>query len=173
MITNEQKNNRLEPPFGRVGILCLGLVVSSYAQTTPEFNLKVEGITSTMAVQLDGKILVGGSVTALGAHSCTNLGRLNADGTPDTGFAPATDGFVWSLLVQSDGRILVGGEFSTLAGRPCAGLGRLFADGSYDTNFNPVIVSIKDEWSVRCLEEQADGKILLGGFFAKVNGQSR
>jgi len=41
-----------------------------------------------LAVQTDGKILVGGWFTTLGGQSRTNIGRLNADGTLDTSFNP-------------------------------------------------------------------------------------
>src|SRR5438105_12072172 len=37
-----------------------------------------------LAVQPDGKILVGGSFTSLGGLAITNMGRLNSDGTLDT-----------------------------------------------------------------------------------------
>ena len=51
--------------------------------------------------------------TTLGGQSRNNLGRLNADGTLDTGFDPGADGEVYSLVVQADGKILVGGWFTT------------------------------------------------------------
>ena len=40
-----------------------------------------------LAVQADGKILVGG-FTTLGGQTRNCIGRLNADGTLDTGFNP-------------------------------------------------------------------------------------
>src|SRR5437899_11012976 len=71
----------------------------------------------SLAVQADGKILVGGEFTTLRGQSLNYLGRLNADGTPDTSFNPGADGFVGCLAMQADGKTLVGGTFTTLAGQ--------------------------------------------------------
>ena len=70
-----------------------------------------------LAVQDDGKILVGGEFTTLGGQARNYIGRLNADGTLDSGFKPGANGAVYSLAVQADGKILVGGSFTTLAGQ--------------------------------------------------------
>ena len=40
----------------------------------------------SLAVQPDGKILVGGNFTTLGGQPRSYLGRLNADGSLDTTF---------------------------------------------------------------------------------------
>jgi hypothetical protein len=61
----------------------------------------------------------------LGGYSCRNIGRLNADGTGDSGFDPEANQTVGAVAVQADGKILVGGEFTFLAGQPRNYLGRL------------------------------------------------
>ena len=63
----------------------------------------------SLAVQADGKILVGGYFTTLGGQTRNYIGRLNADGTLDTTFNPGASFSVYSLAVQADGKILVGG----------------------------------------------------------------
>jgi hypothetical protein len=68
---------------------------------------------------------VGGWFTMLGGQSRYYLGRLNADGTLDTGFNPGASSYVYSLAVQADGKILVGGYFTTLGGQSRYYLGRL------------------------------------------------
>ncbi len=125
---------------------------------------------AALALQPDGKILVGGVFTALGGQQRTNLGRLNSDGSVDTAFNPGTGSQmeVDSLIVQADGKILVGGFFSTLAGQPCINLGRLNPDGNLDATFNPGAGS-----TVNCLALQADGKVLAGGSFSTLAGQTR
>src|SRR5690349_390242 len=56
---------------------------------------------SSLAVQADGRILVGGYFTSLGGQNRTNIGRLNADGTLDTSFnLRAIDG-VSTFAVQA------------------------------------------------------------------------
>lgn len=65
----------------------------------------------SLAVQVNGKILVGGKFTTLGGQSRTNLGRLNADGSLDTTFDSGAGGEysrVYSLAIQADGKVLVG-----------------------------------------------------------------
>ena len=129
----------------------------------------------SLAVQADGKILVGGRFRTLGGQSRLNLGRLNADGTLDPTFNPRAEGgnspFVDSLVVQADGKILVGGRFRTLGGQPRDSLGRLNADGTLDTSFYPKVGIFAPH--VHCLVVQADGKILVGGEFTMLGGQPR
>jgi uncharacterized delta-60 repeat protein len=122
----------------------------------------------SLALQADGKILVGGGITTLAGLSRTNIGRLNADGTLDASFNPGADGGVLALAVQADGKILVGGQFTTLGGQSRICIGRLNADGTLDTNFNP-----GGGYYVRSLAVQADGKTLVGGDFSTLGGQSR
>ena len=127
-----------------------------------------EAVVNSLAVQVDGKILLGGIFTTLGGQSRTNFGRFNANGSLDTTFNPMTNGTVSCVAVQADGKILVGGFFTNLAGQPCNSIGRLNADGNLDTLFNPGADS-----TVYRLALQADGKILVGGTFTTLGGQAR
>jgi uncharacterized delta-60 repeat protein len=127
-----------------------------------------------LAVQADGKILVGGNFNALGGQTCYSIGRLSADGSLDSSFNPGGGGSVNSLAVQADGEILVGGNFVRLGGQTRANIGRLNADGSLDSSFNPGVGGL-GIWStyVSSLAVQADGKILVGGNFTTLGGQTR
>ena len=80
---------------------------------------------------------MGGYFTTLGGQTRNCIGRLNADGTLDTGFNPGAILMAYSLAVQADGKILVGGYFTTLGGQTRNYIGRLNADGTLDTGFNP------------------------------------
>jgi len=103
--------------------------VNSHGTLDPEFNPGVASSTYldvySLAVQADGKILVGGIFTGLGGQNRPGLGRLNADGTLDTSFNPGAGGGVTALALQADGKILVGGAFFTLDGQSRTNLGRL------------------------------------------------
>ncbi len=125
-----------------------------------------------LAVQSDGRIVVGGNFTTMGGQSRTNIGRLNADGTLDTSFNPGAGGGVFSLALQADGEILVGGYFTTLGGQNRSNLGRLNADGTLDTSFNSGAGGVSYA-SVQSLAVQSDGRIVVGGNFTTVGGQSR
>ncbi len=134
----------------------------------PSMEGYLGGSVSSLLLQSDGKILVGGSFTNLGGQPRESLGRLNADGTLDNSFSPASGDAVSSLALQADGKILVGGYFNTLAGQPRNYLGRLHADGTLDNSFNAGTDS-----AVQCLTVQGDGKILLGGWFEFIGGERR
>jgi hypothetical protein len=70
---------------------------------------------TTIAVQPDGKILVGGAFTQFDGVPRNRLVRLNPDGSLDTGFDPGAgfDGIPRTLAVQADGGILAGGSFTS------------------------------------------------------------
>jgi len=141
-----------------------------------------------LAVQADGKILVGGQLWWMAPAGVwrQHLARLNSDGSLDPSFdvgqysinGDATanlgmDGAVRSIVVQSDGKILVGGDFTRVRGAirtegvPRAHLARLNADGSADTSFDP---GTGADAAVHTMALQADGKLLVAGDFSTFNG---
>jgi len=128
----------------------------------------VAGTVNSVALQADGKILLGGDFTYVLVSGRNNIARLNANGRLDTGFNPDANGVVHSVVVQADGKILLGGEFSTVGGTPRQGLARVNADGTLDAGFNPDVDAY-----VHSMVVQADGKILLGGLFNTVGGTTR
>jgi uncharacterized delta-60 repeat protein len=131
---------------------------------------------SALALQADGKILVGGSFTGLGggtgATTRGNIGRINSDGTVDLAFNPGAEAQVLTLGVQTDGKILAGGLFKWLGGGGVAGpaqfvrnyIGRLNTDGSVDTTLNP-----SANKPVNVIALQTDGGIVMGGTFDRLN----
>ncbi len=128
---------------------------------------------NAVALQADGKIVVGGAFTAVvpaGASTATvrnRLARFNADGSLDTGFNPNANSTVYSLAVQADTKIVVGGQFTTLQPSGDATtrnhIARLNANGSIDAGFDP-----NTNASVMVLAIQPDGEILMGGFFSTI-----
>ena len=92
----------------------------------------------SLAVQSDGRVLIGGNFTTVNGVSRNRIARLSADGSLDTtflnGLAGATS-IVQSIAVQPDGRVLIGGEFTTVNGVSRNRIARLNADGSVDTTF--------------------------------------
>lgn len=123
---------------------------------------------SSLAVQKDGKILVGGRFNLIGGVARSFIARLNVNGTVDTTFNPMANEMVETITVQEDGKILVGGSFSSLGGVPRAFIGRLNADGTLDTGFNP-----GSDSAVYSIALQSDGKILVGGYFNRLGGASK
>src|SRR5438876_8575933 len=118
------------------------LAAQAQSPLPDSFNPGADSYVHSMAVQADGKILVGGGFTTLGGQSRNYIGRLNADGTLDTSFNPWADSVVWSLAVQADGKILVVGWFTTLGGQSRNYIGRLNAAGPVDQSFTPDLAHI-------------------------------
>jgi uncharacterized delta-60 repeat protein len=139
-----------------------------------QFNPGADGSVVAMAVQADGKILVGGYFNMMGGGGTGNftrnhIARLNADGTLDNSFNPGANDAVTALAVQPDGKILVGGLF-TILGDPTgtivrSRIGRLNPNGTLDMTFDPGANA-----AVNVFALQPDGKILVGGDFTKLGG---
>ena len=133
----------------------------------------------TLALQPDGKILVGGGASLQGGAPNPGVTRLNANGTLDASFnvgagVTSVNGFVRGLLVQADGKILVGGTFTSFNGQPVGNLVRLNSDGTVDAGFaigTGATATAPAVATVRAFAQQADGRILVGGNFTEVNGQ--
>jgi uncharacterized delta-60 repeat protein len=125
------------------------------------------GTIDSIALQADGKILIAGFFTS-------NIIRLNADGFVDTSFNPGTgaNGGLYAIALQADGKVLIGGVFTSYNGTPRNRFTRLNADGSVDTSFLNTSTGADND-SVNTIAIQADGKVLIGGFFTSYNGVGR
>lgn len=90
---------------------------------------------TSVKLQADGKIVVGGKVVDFDLFTDFGLARYNSDGSPDTSFngsgtvSTVTDCGINSLAVQTDGRIVVGGSLDDVV------LARYGSDGSLDNTF--------------------------------------
>jgi uncharacterized delta-60 repeat protein len=127
----------------------------------------LNGPVYAIALQSDGRIVVGGAFTQAGGVARNNVARFNADGTLDTSFNPNANASVNALALQADGRILIGGFFTTLQPNGAATatargrIARLNANGTLDTSFNP-----NANQSVLAIAVQNNGSIILGGSFS-------
>jgi uncharacterized delta-60 repeat protein len=122
-----------------------------------------------VALQKDGKILIGGKFSGVNGAACSRVARLNADGSADPGFKPGSgpDNLVQSIAVQPDGKILLGGGFEAVSGVTRHGVARLNADGSLDKMFNNGEGASGYVWRVAV---QPDGKVLAAGAFDSFAG---
>jgi uncharacterized delta-60 repeat protein/uncharacterized repeat protein (TIGR01451 family) len=112
---------------------------------------------STISIQTDGKIIVGGDFSTFNGIPRKAIARLNANGSLDTTFYQGTlfgiSGYVSSTIIQTDGKIIVGGFFAN-------NIARLNTDGSLDTSFNPSWI-----YPVNSIKIQLDGKIVVSASF--------
>lgn len=159
----------LDASFGQNG----RAVVRFTSQPTPQQLI----VASALAVQPDGKILVGATVSGRFA-----VLRLNADGSLDTSFARQGrltiralfgSNLLYGILVQPDGRIVLGGwAVAGLAPLTTFGFVRLEANGVLDTTFGDggraLAPSVNQERSCAIsggaqIMHQPDGKLLAAG----------
>lgn len=153
----------------RTGIACFGADGSLMPFTTTLAGTYGAGVTGVyaIAVQPDGKVLIGGNFSTVNGVSRFCLARLNADGTLDTGFGipfDTTNGIVESITVLDDGKILVGGSFTTLYGVAKSRIARLNPDGSLDSDF---IVEANN--AIYAISAAPDGA-LVGGLLTLIDG---
>jgi uncharacterized delta-60 repeat protein len=142
--------------FGQAGSLD-----TSFIPQTEEYS----GISS-IALQSDGKVLIGGVSNS--GQTRTGIVRLNSNGSLDTSFNPVTaenNFYTFSIVLQPDDKILVGGWDNTGAKNY---LTRLNPDGSTDSFFN---IGSGANDIVRSISLQPDGKILVVGDFTVFNDQ--
>ena len=122
----------------------------------------IDGDVNAVAVQADGKVVVGGTFTTSPGNY---LARFNADGTPDAVFnanvGTTLDSPVSAVAVQGDGAIVVGGAFTA----PSSALARFNANGTPDTTFNTA-VGTTINGTVNSVAVQGDGAIVVGGAFS-------
>jgi len=77
------------------------------------------------------------------------------------------DGVVNIIVKQIDGKIILGGEFNKYNGYTRKGIVRINSNGSVDETF---IVGTGFSNSVKDIDIQTDGKIIVSGFFGTYNG---
>jgi uncharacterized delta-60 repeat protein len=131
------------------------------------------GNVYAIALQSDGKIVLGGAFTTFSGGPRNGMVRLNANGSIDTGFtigAGFGNGRVASISIQTNGYFVVGGTFTTFDGVGRNRILRLNAGGGLDTSFNPGFGANNNVWTTAI---QTDGKILIGGIFTNYNGVNR
>ncbi len=142
----------------------------------PTFNpgSGADGIVRALAIQLDGRVIVGGDFTRFNGRLSSGVARLLADGSLDLPFTanlgPYTNGAVYAIALQPDTRILLGGAFSSFNGVTRSNLTRLNFDGTVDTAIN---FGGGANNYVAALAVQPDNHIVLGGGFTAVDGQPR
>lgn len=125
-----------------------------------------------VALQTDGKAVIGGAFTSIDGIVLNHVARLHQDGYLDSFLTPGegTDDDVYAVAVQPDGRVLIGGAFRSVNGIPSTRIARLNADGSVHDEFRP---GIGPDGLVRAIAVQPDGGILIGGDFNSVAGAAR
>ena len=137
-----------------------------------EIGSGANGTIFAIALQADGKILIGGEFEEFNNIQRVRIARMNTNGSVDSSFAGGS-GFndtVLALAVQTDGKIVAGGDFDMVRANPLNRIARLNTDSSVDQDFDP---GQGANARVRAVTLQSDGKIVIGGDFTTVNQSTR
>lgn len=118
---------------------------------------------TAIAIQNDGKIIIGGWFTSYNGSPVNRIARLNVDGSIDNTFNPGSgpNANISALAIQSDGKIVIAGGFKTYNGTTRNGIARVNFDGTLDNSFDPGY----GKSNITTMAIQPDGKILIGGLF--------
>lgn len=165
------------------------LSASGVVETPPAFNPGPGAggsfgspSVNCVAIQTNGKILVGGDFASMSGQLRRLIARLNDDGSfeGEASFKPGVvannfgAGRVDASAVQPDGKVVIGGNFQLVQGVPRGSIARLHADGSVeDTATFDAGLGTSVDAPVFAVAVQGDGKILLGGQFTGLDGQPR
>src|SRR3982750_3317056 len=162
--------------FALTALLLVAIAGTVHGQSALDgFDPNANGLIRVVVVQPDGKILLGGDFTTLAPNggllvTRNRIARLNPDGTLDTAFNPNADNSVYAIAVQADGKILVGGGFTSIGGQTRNSIARLDATTGLADSFDP---NAGMGAYVNAIAVQPDGKILVGGIFFSIGGQTR
>lgn len=135
-----------------------------------------DGFVDDMAVQPDGKIILGGGFTSINGFSRKGVARLATNGTVDATFDPGAGivGQVRSVTVITNGpnigKIVVAGDFNSANSTNRNHIARLNADGKLDPTFD---TGSGPNGPVFTAAVQLDGRIIVGGDFTSINGVAR
>ena len=143
--------------------------LSSSGVIDPNFHNETDqAITYAHSDSDSGKILIAGGFSMVNGQGCTNVGRLNHDGTLDSTFQVSADGWISGAIAEPDGKIAIFGYFNRVNNVARTQIARLNADGSVDPQFDTSALS----WigTLNGIASQANGKIVISGYFDQING---
>jgi uncharacterized delta-60 repeat protein len=166
------------PGLQPAGSVDLTFNANNSPTTVPAFN-QLPGANrpvNALAIQPDGKVVLGGEFTAYNATNSPGLVRVLTNGLADASFAVGSgaDKPVTAIAVYTNGvakgKIVVAGAFTSINGTQRNSVALLNPDGTLDTKFNP---GTGANGPVYALALQADGTIILGGDFTVFNNTPR
>lgn len=180
------------------GKVLIGGAFTSYNGTTAQYLARLnadgtldntfnagsgpDGIVTALAVQPNGRIIIGGAFGTVNGVGRDRVARLLADGSVDATFAPTTLSTGYSSIsdieVQPDGKILISRSgvlvFDACGSTAHPPVVRLNTNGSSDGTFT--LVSFCFNLSLGWVNDVAlrpDGSLLVGGQFTAIAGVVR
>jgi uncharacterized delta-60 repeat protein/uncharacterized repeat protein (TIGR01451 family) len=132
-----------------------------------------DGLVTSLALQPDGNILMGGDFRSVNGVNRYRVARLNILGGVDSTFNPGVgaDDTVWSLALSTNGNVVIGGQFATVNNYLRNRVARLDSGGNVDLTFDTSSLGL--DGTVWAVAPQPDGKVVIGGDFTTAGGLSR
>ncbi len=131
-----------------------GSLDTGFTPVVADFNY-----VRAVSLQLDGKILIAGTITSVNGTSRAGAARLETSGELDNSFNPVFGSPDLSeIFEQADGKIMVGGSFSGVNGFNRSGMVRLNNNGTLDQTLTATGLGGVDR-----IWRQPDGKYLVTG----------
>ena len=145
--------------------------LNSDGSLDPSFNAFIGGnpnITA-VAVQPDGKVLIGGNFSGIGGFNRSGFARVDSTGALDVAFDPSNT-VAGRIVLSPDGHIFTAAMYSGSSVR------RRNSDGNIDAGFAPPAFQNSQNSSdvfIDTLLPGADGTVIVGGQFDLVGNQRR
>jgi uncharacterized delta-60 repeat protein len=166
-------------PDGQLSVVAVDFLARFSAAGALDTGYVVDplGSVSSIALQPDGKLVIGGAFSRLlGVNSTATsfisyIARINTNGTLDQSFNPGPNQAVTAVAVQPDGGVVLGGYFTTLAPTgvpnpiPRNYIARVESSGSVDATFAP-----NNAGTVFASVTLPNGQVLVGGSFLSIGG---
>lgn len=154
-----------------------GLSVNYLARLQPDgaldktFGPEPDGVVHDLDLLPDGRLLVSGGFTAIGGYPRDRVAITDASGSVDPTFAVTSgpNDAVFDAEVTSTGSVVVGGAFTSVGGTSRPRVARLTSLGARDPSFDP---GTGPDDTVFAVALDSVGRVLLGGSFTSVAGQS-
>jgi len=132
------------------------------------------GRFSSLVSLSDGKIMAGGDFfyRTKDGEERYDIMRLDENGNLDETYKSSltNTGDIYAISYQPDGKLLVAGRFKMSNVSSQLNIGRLNADGSIDDTFKSFVKSSRIAGVIDGLILQPDGKVVIAGYFEKLNG---
>jgi len=132
---------------------------------------------NALAVDPNGKIVIGGDFTSFNGVSRNRYARLRSDGSLDTVFNTGTgaNAAVRAVSVQPDTAAIIGGDFTQVNGLPRNHLARIHGDEKSNlalVEFNPAsyAVSELDGFATITVERSGNTNVAFNVSFGTTNG---
>lgn len=169
-----------DPEHGFVGLYNLIWFTNTGQLDTTKHHRRCDEVIFEFEEQPDGKFLCSGTMTEYEGVPVSPVFRVHPDGGLDPSFSPVLQswGGAYKFLTLADGRILAGGLFKLPGNDTIYSLLRFMPDGSIDPTFNLLDFGVafnpnSDLPSVRDIHLLSDGRMIVTGWFDRIDGQTR